>query len=471
LEVAGKNFSVLLINESSSLRAMRKVLIVLISILSVAFAQAQSARVLADKIVGILGDKIVLKSDLLNYIDDIKRRGGEVPEDAECVLLERMMMDKALVLQAEKDSLPVNDDEINAELDQRIRYFIMEFGGKEAVEQVAGRTIYQMKEDFRQSVKERRLADAMRAKIVENVKITPQEVKVFYDKIPKDSLRFYETEMVVGQIVLYPKAGRELEKFAIDELNDYKRQIENGKSFENLARLYSEDPGSKANGGRYEINKSEKQWDPDFKNAAFRLREGQVSQVVKSKFGYHIIQLVSRNGDDAVIRHILRIPEVTKEEIDQSVSKLDSIRSKLIAGTLNFGVAVEKYSEDESSKFTAGLVMDQSGSTSVTIDALDKDIVKEIGGLKVGEFSKPIPFQDERGKKGVRLIYLQNKTNPHRENLRDDYNKVAMRALEEKKNTAVEKWFVAKLPTYYTMIDAEYHSCTTIQNTFKIAKK
>jgi peptidyl-prolyl cis-trans isomerase SurA len=450
---------------------MRKAIIFFFSILLVNMAQAQQAKVLVDKIVGILGDKIVLKSDLLNYIDDMKRRGGEVPTDAECVLLERMLMDKALVLQAEKDSLPISDDEVEAEIDQRIRYFIMEFGGKEAVEQVAGRTIFQMKEDFRQSVKERRLADAMRAKIVEFIKITPQETKVYYDKIPKDSLRFYETELVVGEIILYPKAGRELEKFAIDELADYKRQIESGKSFENLARLYSEDPGSKANGGRYEINKNEKQWDPDFKSAAFRLKDGQVSPVIKSKFGYHIIQMVSRNGDDAVIRHILRIPEVTQDEIDQALSKMDTIRSKLIAGNMSFGEAVEKFSDDENSKFTAGLKMDQSGSTSVTIDALDKDIVKLLGSLKIGEYSKPIAFQDERGKKGVRLIYLQNKTEPHRENLRDDYNKVAMRALEEKKNLAIEKWFQSRLPTYYTMIDAEYQSCPAIQSTFKVAAK
>ena len=448
---------------------MRKAIIFVFSILLVNMAQAQQAKVLVDKIVGILGDKIVLKSDLLNYIDDMKRRGGEVPADAECVLLERMLMDKALVLQAEKDSLPISDEEVEAEIDQRIRYFIMEFGGKEAVEQVAGRTIFQMKEDFRQSVKERRLADAMRAKIVEFIKITPQETKVYYDKIPKDSLRFYETELVVGEIILYPKAGRELEKFAIDELADYKRQIESGKSFENLARLYSEDPGSKANGGRYEINKNEKQWDPDFKSAAFRLKDGQVSPVIKSKFGYHIIQMVSRNGDDAVIRHILRIPEVTQDEIDQALSKMDTIRSKLIAGNMSFGEAVEKFSDDENSKFTAGLKMDQSGSTSVTIDALDKDIVKQLGSLKIGEYSKPIAFQDERGKKGVRLIYLQNKTEPHRENLRDDYNKVAMRALEEKKNLAIEKWFQSRLPTYYTMIDAEYQSCPAIQSTFKVA--
>lgn len=427
--------------------------------------QAQSAKVLADKIVGILGDKIVLKSDLLNYIDDIQRRGGEVPEDAQCVLLQRMLMDKALVLQAEKDSLPVSEEDINAELDQRIRYFIMEFGGKEAVEQVAGRTIFQMREDFRPSVKERRLADAMRGKIVDGIRITPQEVKAFYDKIPRDSLRFYETELTIGQIILYPKAGRELEKFAIDELADYKRQIESGRSFENYARLYSEDPGSKQNGGRYEINKNEKTWDPDFKNAAFRLKDGQVSPVIKSKFGYHIIQMVSRNGDDAVIRHILRIPEVTQTEVDETKAKLDSIRSKLIAGTMTFGEAVDKYSEDEGSKFTAGLISGQNG-TYVTIDELDKDMVRDMGKLKVGEYSAPIEFQDPQGKKGVRLVVIQSKTEPHRENLRDDYNKVAMRAIEEKKNQAVEKWFRNKLPTYYVMVDPEYQECNSIRSTF-----
>lgn len=450
---------------------MRKFCLFIVSFFVAGLIQAQTAKVLADKIVGILGDKIVLKSDLLNYIDDIQRRGGEVPADAQCVLLQRMLLDKALVLQAEKDSLPVSEDEIQAELDQRIRYFIMEFGGKEAVEQVAGRTIFQMKEDFRPSVKERRLAESMRSKIVEGIKITPQEVKAFFDKIPKDSLRFYETELTVGQIILYPKAGRELEKYVIDELNDYKRQIESGRSFESFARLYTEDPGSKQNGGRYEINKNEKTWDPDFKNAAFRLREGQVSPVIKSKFGYHIIQMVSRNGDDAVIRHILRVPEVTQVEVEESRAKLDSIRSKLIAGTLSFGEAVDKYSEDEGSKFTAGLVSGQNG-TNVTIDELDKDMVKDLDKLKVGEYSAPIFFQDQQGKKGVRIVVIQNKSEPHRENLRDDYNKVAMRAIEEKREQAVEKWFQVRLPSYYVMVDPEFQQCESIRKTFPdITKK
>jgi peptidyl-prolyl cis-trans isomerase SurA len=428
--------------------------------------KAQTARVLADKIVGILGDKVVLRSDLTNYIDDLKRQGGEVPPNAECTLLERMLADKALILQAEKDSLPISDEEVEAELDQRIRYFIMQYGGKEAFEQIAGRTVYQVKEDFRKSIKEGRQAQSMRAKIVENVKITPTEVKNFFERIPKDSLMFYETELVVGQIVVYPKAGRELEKFAQDELADYRKQIESGqKSFETMARLYSEDPGSKQNGGRYEINKNEKTWDSDFKNAAFRLREGQISPIIKSKFGYHIIQMVSRNGDDAVIRHILRIPQVTDEDIQAAKVKLDSIRSRLIAGTLSFGEAVDRYSDDENSKFTAGFIYGQGGSY-VTIDELDKDLVNDLNKLKVGEYSQPLEFKDEREKKGVRVVYLQSRTEPHRENLKDDYNKIAQRALAEKKDQAIRKWFETMLPTYYIMVDKEYEDCEGIKQKF-----
>jgi peptidyl-prolyl cis-trans isomerase SurA len=445
---------------------MKKFVILLLLSTTGISLKAQTAKLLADKIVAIVGDKIVLRSDLTNYIDDIKRQGSEVPPNAECVLLEKMMQDKALILQAEKDSIPITDEDIEAELDQRVRYFIMQYGGKEAFEQIAGRTIYQVKEDFRKSIKEGRLAKAMREKIIENVKITPNEVRDYFQRIPKDSLPFYETELVIGQIVVHPKAGRELEKFAQDELADYRKQIEAGqKTFETMARLYSEDPGSKQTGGRYEINKNEKQWDPDFKNAAFRLKEGQISPIIKSKFGYHIIQMISRNGDDAVIRHILRIPQVLEEDIDITKSKLDSIRSKLIAGTLSFGEAVDKFSDDQNSKFTAGIITGQGGNY-VTIDELDKELVPYLDKLKVGDYSQPMVFKEDQEKVAVRIVNLQSKTEPHRENLRDDYDKIAQRAMAEKKEKLVEKWFAEKLPNFYVMVDKDYQQCESIHKQF-----
>lgn len=440
-----------------------------VALLLVNAAVAQAPRkVVADKIVGIVGDKIILRSDVYNEILDRQRRNEPVPENAECLILDQILGMKALVLQAEKDSLLVTDDELEALLDNRIRAFIQMYGGRARLEEIAGRTIYQIKEDFRQSIKEGKMAENMRDKIVGNLKITPQEVKDYFDKIPKDSLLFYESEVEVGEIVLYPKASRELEKLAIDELNEWKQQVESGRQkFDVLARLYSEDPGSKDNGGQYAINRTEKQWDPAFINNAFRLKEKQVSPVFKSKFGYHIIYMESRSGDDAIVRHILRAPKITDAEINEAENKLDSIRARLIAGTLNFGEAVNKYSEDENSKFTGGM------HPPVTIDQLDKDLVEQMAktNMKVGEFSKPTPFKDERGKQGVRIVYLKSRTEPHRENLKDDYDRVSQRALELKKQQALEKWFAGKIPNYYLMVDSEFSHCENLHTWYQYANK
>ena len=174
--------------------------------------------------------------------------------------------------------------------------------------------------------------------------------------------------------------------------------------------LYTDDPGSKDNGGRYEINRNEKQWDPIFLAKAFSLKDGQISNVFKTKFGYHIIQMVSRNGDDAVIRHILKIPQISSIEVNQAKEKLDSVRTQLVDGTMQFGEAVSKYSEDDNSKFTGGRIPARDGSTFLTIDQLDKDLVLMLKDLKVGEYSKPTEFTDDTGKKAVRIVEIISKT-------------------------------------------------------------
>lgn len=423
----------------------------------------QARKVLADKIVAVVGDKIILKSDITNFIEDERRQGHEVPPDAGCQLLQQMMVRKALMLQAQKDSLPVSDEDIEAELDQRIRYYIGAYGGKESLEQIAGKSIYQIKEDNRIAIKEQKLADAMQRSIIENVRVTPTEVKEYFEKIPQDSLRFYETELEMKQVVVYAKASRDLEKYAQDELAEYKRQVESGQaSFERLAKLYSDDPGTKDAGGRFEFNRNDKNVDGTFSSTAFALKEGKISRVVKSKFGYHIIQLVSRTGDDVVVRHILKIPQVTDAEVNEAIAKLDTIRSRLVANTLSFGEAVDKFSEDENSKFTAGSITNAYGSPYLSIQDLDKSLLPVYNELKVGEYSKPIPFTDDRGKKGARIVYIQSKTEPHRENLKDDYNRIAERVMEEKRQNLLNQWFAIKMPTFYLSIDEEFRSCKEV---------
>jgi peptidyl-prolyl cis-trans isomerase SurA len=436
------------------------------------FAQGPK-KVVADKIIGIVGDRIILQSDIKNSILDLIRQGGTVPDNAECIFAEQALVSKILMLQAEKDSLPVTEEEVEAELDQRVRYFINQMGGsQQALEEMAGKSIYQIKDDARDNVKESKLASAMRNKIVDGIRITPNEVKIFFDKIPKDSLPFIESELEIGQIVLYPKASRDLEKYIIDELNNYKKQIENKiTSFEQLAKKYSEDPGSKDQGGQYQINRNEKTWDPSFLSAAFRLKEGEISAPVKSKFGYHIIQMVQRTGDDAVIRHILRIPPLTDAEINMAIAKLDTVRSKIIAGTLNFNEAAFKYSEDDVAKFSGPFLTNRDGSPYVTIDLLDKDMVGTISKMKVGDFSQPKIFEDQ-AKKGVRIVFLKSRSEPHRMNLRDDYSKISQMALEEKKSDALIKWLNTKIPTYYIMVDDEsLNTCTQLKRYIDSDKK
>src|SRR4030095_1729241 len=439
---------------------------VLWATLLLAQAGTQSKKIVADKIAGGVGDRIIMYSDIKNTIADYVRQGAEVPENAECLILDQAVLSKVLMQQAEKDSLPVTDEEVEADLELRVREFIRMYGTKEAVEELAGKSIYQIKEDARESIKEKKLADAMQRKIVENIKITPAEAKVFFDRIPKDSLPFYESELEVGQIVVYPQASRDLEKYVIDELNRYKQQVEaKTVTFEQLAKLHSEDPGSKNRGGQYQINRTDKSWDASFIAAAFRLKEGEVSTVVKTKFGYHIIQMIQRNGDDADIRHILRIPPITEEETNAAIAKLDSVRAKVIAGTLSFNQAALKYTQDEQAKFAGPFFMGRDGSTYVAIDELDKDIVNMLGKLKVGEISQPTAFTDEqRGKKGVRIVYLKSRSQPHRMNMKDDYNKIAQIALEEKKAKAMDKWLSSKLPTYYIMVADDFSaSCPNVQ--------
>ena len=240
-----------------------KYLFTAISLLTVmaVFAQGgQSHKIIVDKIIGVVGDRIILQSDIQNAISDATRQGEQLPPGAGCMIMEQSMLQKILALQAEKDSLPVTDEEVEADLDMKARMWIQQFGSVSAVEEVAGKTIYQLKDDSRPQIKERMLAQAMQRKIVENVHITPTEVKTFFDKIPTDSLPYLESELEIGQIVLLPKAAKEVEEYIYNEMMNYKRQIESGQTtFDALAKRVSEDPGSKERDDSYEINRSDKQ--------------------------------------------------------------------------------------------------------------------------------------------------------------------------------------------------------------------
>jgi peptidyl-prolyl cis-trans isomerase SurA len=457
---------------------MKYLYTVIPGLLSGILAIAQTPhKVEADKIVGIVGDKIILKSDVSNEILDRRRHGDPAGDNNdECNIMEQLLTFKALVLQAEKDSIEIAADELDAAIDNRIRYFIRMHGSPQALVDMSGRSIFQLKQDFRQPIKERMLSDRLSMKITGNVKITPQEVKTYFAGKKTDNLPFYESAVEIGEIVVYPKAGRELEELEMQELTDLKKQVESGKQqFHILARLYSEDKLTKERGGELSINRTEKVTDypfvdPSFMNQVFRMKQGQVSPIFKTKAGYHIVQLVSRSGDDAVVRHIMRVPKITEKEINEGINKLDSVRSRIIAGTATFGEAVAKYSEGDT-KLSGGFRLNEEGTTLLQLDQLEKELVLMLDQTKMkqGELSKPVPFTDASGKQGVRIVFLKTRSAPHRQNLKDDYDRVADEALIIKKQKVIETWFASKIPSYYVMITPEYNKCSTLRTWMQYA--
>lgn len=427
-------------------------------ILSIAaMAQGQSAKSSIDKIIGVVGDRIILRSDVKNALDDAQRQGETLPPNAACLVIEQAMLSKILALQAERDSIPLTDEEVEAQIDMRVRNYIQMYGSQAELEAIAGRTVYQLKEDQRPFIKENMLGERMRNKVVSGVTVTPTEVKNFFEKVPKDSLPFLESELEVGQISILPPASKDVEEYIYNEMLNYKKQVESGQtSFETLAKKVTEDPTAKERGGFLEINRSDKSMDPVFISTAFRLKSGEISQPVKSaRFGYFLIQQISRRGDNAQVRYILRIPPVTDNELAEAKVKLDSVRAEIESKKITFKDAAYKYSEDEVVKNYGPFILNRDGSSFVNIDALDRDMVNTIKNMKVGDVSQPVSFTNEQGKRGVRLVYLKSRTEPHRLNLDDDYAKIADMALNQKKNQELDKWLQKKIPTFYILVDKE----------------
>lgn len=421
----------------------------------------------ADKIIAVVGrNRIILNSELTTQLAMMKQQDPNIPDSANCQLLMEMIVQKILVEQAERDSLLVSDEDVEGTIDNRIRYYIRQYGSKEKLEEISGKTIYQLKEENKDVTKEQLMAEKMRSKILENVKITPAEVKAFYDKVPVDSLPFYPATVEVGQIVMDPKVSPELDEYARKKLEGIRNDIvNNGMSFETEAALYSADPGSRDNGGRYNGVTRNGGWAPEFVAAAFKLQNGEISPIVKTQFGYHIIQMIQRRGEQVDLRHILIRPEKTSADFKAALEKLDSVRALLIAGKMTFPEAVGKFSTDETAKQTGGMIINPStGASELEISDLDPGMVLLLDTLKPGSYSQPQMFTNERGDQSTRIVYLKNRTEPHKANLQDDYSKIQNVALTQKQSKKLEEWLVDKLPSYYIKVDPEYQSCSEFRH-------
>jgi len=430
--------------------------------------QEKQQPVLIDKIVGIVGDKVILLSDIELQYHQMKLEQPNMTPDAKCGILDQMMTSKMYLEQALLDSIKVTDEEVESELDRRIRYFVNMIGSEEKLEAYYEKSISQIKDEFKSDIREQLLSQREQAKIFEDVKITPTEVKAFYNKLPKDSLPYFNAEVEIGQIVIYPKVSSASKQLAMEKIEGLRDRIQKGEDFAKLARIYSEDPGSADKGGDLgTITRG--QMVTEFEAAAYNLQDSmELSPIFETKFGYHIIQLLDRRGEKLHVRHILIKAKVTSSDLSFARARLDSVRRLIVEDSISFSKAVGKYSEDEGTKYQGGTLQNQqTGNGYFEIAQLDKSIYFTIEKLQPGEISEPVLYQTAEGDQAYRILYLKSETKPHQANLTDDFYKIKAGAQARKQDEALKKWLMERIQSSFTYLDMNYQNCNAVKKWFK----
>lgn len=413
-----------------------------------------------DQVVAVVGRNIVLQSDIENQYLQMRFQRGVTgsAESMRCSILEDLLFQKLLLNQAELDSVSVTDDQVEQEMERRLRYFISELGSQEKLEAFYNKTVVEIKNELRRLVKDQMTVEKVQAEIMRKVVVTPQEVKRFYNNIPKDSIPIVPAEFEIAQIVKKPPITVE-EKMAIKErLSDYRKRILAGERFSTLALLYSEDPGSARKGGELGFYGRGELY-PEFEAIAFRLKDGEVSDIVETEAGFHILQLIERRGDFVNVRHILLMTKVSVHALEKAKNQLDSLAAAIRAGTISWDDAVEKFSEDPKKAPNGKLINPQTGGTRFDAETIDQQLSFVIDRLQPGEISNPVPMKTEDNKEAYRLLKLLERTLPHKANLRDDYNRIQQWALQEKQQKALQQWVTNKLKNAYIEIHPSFANC------------
>lgn len=427
---------------------------------------AQNDKAVIDKIIASVGGEIVLYSELQEQLAYMGERQPKLPPDYQCMALQSIIVQKLLVNQAKLDSIEVKDEEVQSQLDARNERLLGLFNqDQKALEEYYGMTLDQIKEQLRGDMRSQILAERMQKTIIDKVTVTPAEVKEFFNNIPKDSLPYFNSEVEIKEIMLKPVVNETQKAIARQKVEDlYKRITEGKESFEELAKKYSEDLGSGKSGGDLGFQKRGV-FVPAFEAAVYKLEKDQVSSIVETEFGFHIIQLIERRGNLVHARHILIKPEITAEDYKLAENKLDSIRTLITSGKITFSEGVKRFGDKNAQSFNNdGRVLNpKSGNTFFEMADLPTNIFFAVESLKVGEISKPVESAPDEGEKFYRLVLLQNRSKPHKANLKQDYNKIQTAALEQKKATYIDKWMVEKLRSTYLIIDPIYDSCTNLQ--------
>ncbi len=432
-----------------------------ISLLSVFTLKAQNT--IIDEVVAVVGPNIILQSELETQYLSYRMQGmiEGSSQNIKCRILKDMIFQKLLLNQAEIDSVEVQPSQVNQELERRFRYFIEQFGSKEKMEAYYGKSVDEFKEEMREAVENQLIQQNVQSQIVENVSVTPREVKAFYKQIEADSLPLINTEYQIAELVKTPEIEVS-EKLKVKErLLNFRNRILKGESFATLAILYSEDPGSAKKGGELGMYGRGELY-PEFENVAFNLKEGEVSGIVETEAGYHIIQMIENKGDYVNVRHILLQPKVSPMQIEKTVQYLDSVYTLIQNQTYTFEKAVNKFSDAPNKVGGGYLINAMNGSTIFTAESLDPKVFYTIKDMKEGDFSKPVSCTDNK-KEAYRLLCLMHKTESHKANIDKDYDKIYTMALNYKRQQALDQWMIDNTNKAYIKIGKSYNDCPFAQ--------
>ncbi len=413
-----------------------------------------------DGVAAVVGRNIILVSDIENQYINYKLQGGIYGSESQmkCRILEDMLFQNLLVAQAEVDSIEVDNSQVDAELDRRIAMFINQFGSQEKLERYYNKKLSEIKSELHDMIKNQLLAQQVQQKIVADVNVTPSEIKSYYNSIPKDSLPVIKTQYVIQQIVKNPPISIEEKLRVKEQLLNLRKRILDGENFSTLAILYSEDPGSAKKGGELGFY-GRGQLYPEFEAVAFKLKKGEVSDIVETEAGYHIIQMIERKGDFINVRHILLVPKVSPEDLMKARNELDSIARLIRADSITIDEAITKFSDDPNKNSGGYLLNPYTGGTSFEAEQLDPQVAFVVDKLKPGEISNPVPMKTEKQQDAYRILYLKKKTKPHRANLKEDYPQIQDWALQKKQKESIDKWINEKIKSTYIRISDKYKSC------------
>ncbi len=422
-------------------------------ILNITNSQAK----VVDKIIAKVGSEIILYSDWREQVDYVNEKQKISSKEDECAILENILIQKFMVHQAKLDSIDVKDEEIENQLSARIDQILQYMGNDvKKFEEYYGQTIGEVRARFKEDLRSQLLSERLQNKVVGNATVTPQETEKFFKSIPKDSVPYFNSEVEIAELVIKPTPNDDQLNKAKDKLNKIAARIRAGEDFEKLATTFSDDPGSGKQGGNLGWMKRGSLV-PEFEAAAFKLEQDSLSEVIQSEFGFHLIQLLGRRGNNINTRHILIKPSLADADIELARKKIDSIRNVMIKDSLAFELVVRKFGDKNSETYNYGgqIVNPKTGNSYFEIADLEPDVYFAVDNLKPKEYSKVVESNDQEGKKYFRVFKLISRTQPHKANLQQDYSKIQQAAKEQKKNEKFREWLNNHIPKIYSDIDLQ----------------